>query len=261
MPLAVFNPVCLVSVHIIPRDKGDSMLDHREIQEGSPFACPNIELGSTEWGDKMSYTHNDMTIEVTKDDKGIITMHIQADKLEFNGKFIFKDTDVQDQFFLMPLSNDKHLYFANRKKFGIQVTGHYRYKDKNYICNEEDHCLGNYDNGRGHFQYHTNWYWASFSAYIPEIKKTVALNMGDGIAVEYTPEDGQKFYEDFLNVGGKLYKLDQTDITFDEKDFMKMHTFKTISPSKPFPGRKCDLTFTPIGTAKDGVHLTLFGMV
>ena len=156
----------------------------------------------------------------------------------------------------MPLSNDRHLYFVNKKKFGIPTVGEIYFKGKLNPC-ENNRCLTLYDIGRGHFQYHTNWFWASFSTRIGD--KTVSLNFGDGIGHEY--ENKTKFYEDFLNIDGKQVKLDQTDLEYDEKDFMKVHTFTTVKEElRVYQNRSCSITFTPVGTAKDGVHLAVAGM-
>ena len=51
--------------------------------------------------------------------------------------------------------------------------------------------------------------------------------MGEGIGVEFENKS-EKFYEDFITIGGKHYKLDQTLIDFDRDDLLKTHTFKTI---------------------------------
>ena len=85
--------------------------------------------------------------------------------------------------------------------------------------------------------------------------------MGDGIGTEYTPENKQdKFYEDFINIEGKLIKLDQTDIEYDDKDMLKTHRFKTISDNRVFKNRSCDFTFEPTGLAKDGLHIIILGI-
>ena len=134
----------------------------------------------------------------------------------------------------MPLTEDKQLYFANKKKFGIKTIGDYEYEGRKYTCDEEDHCLTLYDNGRAHFPYHTNWYWASFTSYIPKLNKVISLNMGDGIGIDYNSTTNEKFYEDFLNVDGKLKKLDQTVISYNESDFMQTYTFKTLDTPKTY---------------------------
>ena len=77
-------------------------------------------------------------------------------------------------------------------------------------------CIALYDFGRGHFTYHTNWYWAALAMYIPGTNRTFALNMGEGLGHEFHTKD--KAYEDFAVLDGKLYKLGQTRLTYDRKD-------------------------------------------
>lgn len=67
----------------------------------------------------------------------------------------------------------------NNKKFGLPITGEYSIGDKTYKC-DVGKCIGLYDIGRGHFTYHTNWFWASLTYYLPD-NRTFALNFGDGI--------------------------------------------------------------------------------
>jgi hypothetical protein len=42
---------------------------------------------------------------------------------------------------------------------------------------------------------------------------------------------------------------------------LKKHTFKTVSEGKTYPGRKCDVEFTPIGNSIDGHNLVFVGFV
>ena len=154
----------------------------------------------------------------------------------------------------MPLSDDNHYYFANKKKFGIPTIGEYWVDGKHFECGRND-CLTLYDNGRGHFQYHTNWYWASLQTH--DNNSIIALNFGDGIGIE---RKNPSFYEDFISVNGKVYKLDQTEFSYDPDDLMKEHRFFTVS-ERVFKDRWCNMTFTPLGVAKDGIHLGVIGMI
>ena len=162
----------------------------------------------------------------------------------------------------MPLSQDRKLYFANKKKFGIHATGNYEYDGKRYKCDDskENKCLALYDNGRAHFPYSTNWYWASFTGYVESLGKTLSLNLGDGIGNNFNPYDSQKFYEDFLTIDGKFIKLDQTELIYNDDNLMETHLFKTERKNMAFPSRYCDLKFEPLGTAKDGAHAILVGI-
>eukprot|EP00347_Sterkiella_histriomuscorum_P001772 403370742 len=267
IPISNFWPACVTSVQVYPRDNPKTMIQNRKVQEFFPLLCPNISLDSTEWSNKTKIQSGDFIVEVLKDPKreGILVMNINAPAIQFKAKLDLQDSQVDDQFYLMPVTDNKQLYFANKKKFGIPTLGDYEYQGKKYHCGQKqdgsDKCLSLYDNGRAHFKYHTNWYWASFTAYLPKLQKTVSINMGDGIGIDFNPLDGEKFYEDFITIDGKLFKLDQTAIDFQESDFTKTHAFKTVSSSKVFPERSCDLKFQPVGTAKDGVHLIVFGVI
>ena len=186
-------------------------------------------------------------------------MKINAPKIEFSADFKMAAHLVDNQFFAMPLTNEKELYFINSKKFGIETTGTYTFKGLTNTCSPTNkQCLALFDIGRGHFTYHTTWYWASTATYLPD-GRSFALNMGDGIGIQHD-NTKDKFYEDFVVVDGKHFKLDQTRIEFDPSDYTKVHTFKTLeSELRVFKDRKCNLTFEPIGTAKDGVDLSVIG--
>lgn len=195
-----------------------------------------------------------MKVEITRKKDGDLKMHLLAPKIHFEAKLTAFESVVESQFFLMPLQDDNQYYFANKKKFGIPTRGEYWVDGQQLICGNND-CLTLYDNGRGHFHYHTNWYWASMQTRIGET--IVALNFGDGIGVE---KSNPSFYEDFISINGSVFKLDQTVITYDEKDFMKGHIFVTAG-ERVFKERYCNMTFTPLGVAKDGLHLGVIGMI
>jgi hypothetical protein len=72
----------------------------------------------------------------------------------------------------------------NNKKFGLPTFGDYKFKGETKNCKEGD-CLTLYDIGRGHFTFHTNWFWASFTAYLPKTNRILSINLGDGIGTEY----------------------------------------------------------------------------
>jgi hypothetical protein len=62
-----------------------------------------------------------------------------------------------------------------------------------------------YDQARGHFNYHTNWFWASMVTYLDD-GTVFSLNMGDGLGVENKNKD--KAYEDFIMINGTHFKID-----------------------------------------------------
>lgn len=69
----------------------------------------------------------------------------------------------------------------NNKKMAFPVLGNYKIGDQNFKCNKGD-CIGLYDIGRGHFNYHTSWFWATLVTYLPGNRR-FGLNLGDGIGV------------------------------------------------------------------------------
>jgi hypothetical protein len=69
-----------------------------------------------------------------------------------------------------------------------------------------------YDNGRGHFNYLTSWFWAALMTVLPN-GKVLSVNMGDGLGAQFHDDD--KSYEDFLTYDGKIYMLDQTEMNYN----------------------------------------------
>ena len=88
----------------------------------------------------------------------------------------------------------------------MPIQGEFKLGDQIIKCEEKDKCLSLYDIGRGHFNYHTNWFWASMTTYLSDGKTTFSLNFGDGLGVEYNTD--YKSNEDFVMINGTHYKLD-----------------------------------------------------
>ena len=84
------------------------------------------------------------------------------------------------------------------------MTGTYSVNGQKFECRDKK-CIGLYDNGRGHFTYHTAWFWANLVFYLPDGRR-FGLNFGDGIGVQREKND--KAMEDFVTIEGKYYKLD-----------------------------------------------------
>ena len=62
--------------------------------------------------------------------------------------------------------------------------------------------------------------------------------------------------EDFVAIDGKLFKLDQTSVSFDNSDYLQPKTLKT-RPNH-FPERHCDLVYTPAYMSNEGVNAVFF---
>ena len=102
------------------------------------------------------------------------------------------------------------------------------------------------DSGRGRFNYHTSWVWATFLTTLPDTQEVFTVNLIFGFGDnDYKPE--KKFSEDFMTLDGKHYKLDQSQLLdFVPGDQKQVHFFRTNNvEDRIFPKRGCDLQFTP----------------
>lgn len=152
----------------------------------------------------------------------------------------------------------------NNKAFGALVTGEYEFKGHKQQC--MGNCLSLYDLGRGRFNYHTSWIWASLVTTLPESGEVFALNLIIGFGgVQPKPEES--FSEDFLMLDGKHFKLDQTILIeySPEMSYTSDHYFRTIEPhDRVFPSRECDLRFEPFEEGehpREGRHYTFLSFV
>jgi hypothetical protein len=91
--------------------------------------------------------------------------------------------------------------------------------------------LGNFDWGRGVWEYRSFWVWASASGFLPD-GRTLGLNLGFGFG------DTSAATENTLSVNGRVHKLGQVDFTYDSSNFQQ--PWRMVAPD----GR-LDLTFTP----------------
>jgi hypothetical protein len=169
---------------------------------------------------------------------------------------------IDSQFFAMPLNQERNHYYINNKLFGMNVTGAYKFEGKTYECGDHSNCISLYDLGRGRFNYQTSWIWPTLLTRLPETGELFALNLGEGLGTDYKGSGEDKFQEDFMILGGKHYKLDQT-LIFDyiPGDHSSTLHFKTVDvPDRVFPRRGCDLRFDPFQDGRqprDGKHFSL----
>lgn len=112
------------------------------------------------------------------------------------------------------------------------------------------------DNGRGQFNYHTNWFWATFMAVMSDGTR-FGVSLGDGSASEFNVDN--RFSEDFINFKGQIYKLDQTILTFNPNNMTEEFKLETVTENKIFTQRNCSLTFQPVQTLTGGLHLGVIG--
>jgi len=83
--------------------------------------------------------------------------------------------------------------------------------------------------------------------------KSIGISLSDGIGVHYSSND--RASEDFVQLDGKIYKLDQSELEFDRKDYMKPHRVKSSTKKKHFERAHCEFDFEPTGKFEEGVNL------
>ncbi|CDW84455.1 UNKNOWN [Stylonychia lemnae] len=263
IPIASIWPACKISVQIYSRENQQKIVESREIITTGLLNCGNYDTQSLNWQDYLFAKEGDFSIEVIRLKDGNLKFAIDAQSINFSAEFIVHDQGIESQVFFMPLSDDMLHYFTTKKTYGILTDGSYKYQDKEYQCNSSNKdCLTLYDNARGHLLYDTKWIWAIMNAYLPEYDMIVAFNFQDGIGSSFNPDDGNKFMEDFVLINGKHYKIDQVQIEYEESNIMQPQTFSTIKDLnlKIFKNRECQVKFTPLGVAEDGIHLIVYGI-
>lgn len=167
------------------------------------------------------------------------------------------NSNYQSFTFVQPLTDDKTTYLINVKKGARPLKGFYKFKGKQYDCNETlANCLTLYDVGRGYANYGGAYFWANVQTVL-EDGTLFMMNLGDGIGSEYHSYD--KASEDHLVVDGQIFKLDVTEMEYSKEDYMKEKKLKTATSvnkysKKKFPERYCDVTFTPLGQINEAVN-------
>jgi hypothetical protein len=105
-------------------------------------------------------------------------------------------------------------------------------------------CVGSLDWGRGVWEYHSTWNWASASGFLPD-GRTVGLNLGCGFG------DLSKAGENALILENRIHKLEQVNFDYSSNDYFKPWKFSDSE------GR-LDLTFIPF---KDRTARTNLGVI
>ena len=146
-------------------------------------------------------------------------------------KLMLYVNEVEDFFLVNPLSSDKQNYFVSKKQLPKNVIGEYNYQSKRYTCKQDykNDCMAFIDNGRGQFNYHTNFYWAVAMSALPD-GKFFGFSLGEG----NTPDDvdHERFTEDYISFDGKVYKMDQTLIKFNPDNLDEEIKLETIKENK-----------------------------
>lgn len=112
---------------------------------------------------------------------------------------------------------EKRFYY-NRKINCMPASGCIRYGKIEEILSAET-SIGSLDWGRGVWDYASYWQWASASGYLPD-GRTIGLNLGGGFG------DTSRATENAFILDGKLHKLDQVYIDYDQTDYMRSWRFR-----------------------------------
>jgi hypothetical protein len=137
----------------------------------------------------------------------------------------------------------KKRFYYNRKINCLPASGQVKYGDTTEMLDPKN-CAGSLDWGRGVWEYHSSWNWASASGFLLD-GRTVGLNLGCGFG------DLSKAGENALILENRIHKLEQVKFDYVSGDYMKPWHFTDSE------GR-LDLVFTPF---KDRTAQTNLGVI
>ena len=137
----------------------------------------------------------------------------------------------------------KARFYYNRKINSLPVEGTIHYGDRHETLSPQS-SIGSLDWGRGVWEYHSYWNWASASGFLAD-GKTVGLNLGCGFG------DLSAATENCFILDAKVYKLDQVIFNYRSGDYMHPWNFSDSQ------GR-LNLVFVPF---KERVAKTSLGII
>ncbi len=149
-----------------------------------------------------------------------------------------KQPDAMDSIVMATPMKDGCFYY-NQKTNCMSATGHFTLGDEKHEYAPTS-ALGSLDWGRGVWPYKTFWIWASASGFLQD-KRTIGLNLGCGFG------DLSAATENCFFIDGKMSKLEEVEIEYDKKDYLKPWIFEGEK------GR-LSLTFTPMYNRKNRIN-------
>ncbi len=142
--------------------------------------------------------------------------HLSLDWRAFDGgKGIAAEIDLrcpadhESMTIVIPIGQKRFYY--NRKINAMPATGWIQSGDTRQELHAND-CCGSLDWGRGVWEYHGFWNWASTSGFLPDGRK-VGLNLGCGFG------DLSAATENALILNGRIHKLDQVTFAYDPRNY------------------------------------------
>jgi len=124
---------------------------------------------------------------------------------------------------------EKRFYY-NRKINCMPAEGSLRYGAENQELSPRS-SIGSLDWGRGVWDYHSFWNWASASSFLPD-GRSIGLNLGSGFG------DLSRAGENAVIIDGRMHKLDTVRFEYDNADYMSPWHFTDSD-------RRLELRFTP----------------
>lgn len=121
-------------------------------------------------------------------------------------------------------------FYFNRKANCLPAEGWVECAGRRQTLQPGD-SLGNFDWGRGVWEFRSFWVWASASGFLPD-RRRIGLNLGFGFG------DTSAATENALILEGRLHKLDRVDFDYDQRDFRRRWRLTT-------PDGRLDLEFVP----------------
>ncbi len=133
-----------------------------------------------------------------------------------------RNTDEDDLYDIMPISEDNKYFFNNLKSYGNPCHGKISLSNKKLDVSEKN-CLNMIDYGRGIFHYNTSWFWGSGLGRLDDGKR-FSINLGYGIS-----NKNVRSIEDAVKIDGRVVKLNPLEVSYDSRNFMNGFTFKTLA--------------------------------
>ena len=184
-------------------------------------------------------------------------MLVRSDKLELDIRTTMPN-DYESLYWVTPLNDEKTQYFETWKTAGIPLDAfEYHYGGKAYKCGVNE-CFVTTDQFRGYPNYGMNFWFLTVSMVL-EDGKTLGIVMQDGIGSEYSGRD--RATEDHINLNGKVHKLDQTIVKFDNDNLMNPIRAYTSNETRRFENNSCNLIFSPAHKTNEGVNLFLLALM
>ncbi len=201
------------------------------------FPLGNLNLSPSSDIGLINYKDKKMEISVeTKGTERIINFSSPILEDYYNnkgieGKLILRSLKEDDSISIATSWEERRTaFYYNQKINCMKVEGSFKIGNKTYDF-DPDFDTAVLDWGRGVWTYKNRWFWSSLSSYIAG--KRFGWNLGYGFSDRSSATENALFYD------GGLYKLDQVEFIYNDKDYLKQ--WKILDNEG-----KLDIFFNPI---------------